>query len=111
MTARLKAPPRRKPRKSDRDATTLKISVPLIRHIEAQAKANESIDRTLRRLFGFPEEAPDRDEPEASMRTIKVSRPILEFVSERARPRESRDETLRRLLKMKPNGHKGQTGS
>jgi hypothetical protein len=77
--------------------TTIKISRKVMRHIDAAASVDESVDETLRRLLGLSDgtEKPGGVPPPNT--TIKVSK-VMNHIQQKAKPKESRDETLSRLL-------------
>lgn len=92
---------------SKRPTTTIKVSRRLMRHIEAQADPEESIDDTLKRLLKLvpaPKERPYRPPPLTT--TIKVSRMVMDYIEKESKKAESRDHTLSRLLKVeRDNGN------
>lgn len=79
--------------------TTIKISQRNIRHIDENAKPEESVDSVLRRLLGMRNNGKRKAVREfSSMKTVKVSREVMNRIRNKAKPHESRDQTLSRLF-------------
>jgi len=75
-----------------------------MRHIDANASPDESVDETLRRLLGLggAESKPAEVPPPTT--TIKVSDIVMKHIKIEAKRKESRDQTLSRLLKIDQDG-------
>lgn len=79
--------------------TTIKVSRRVMKHIEASALHDESVDETLRRLLKLATNGqPKPQGPLPMTTTIKVSKIVMGHIRDRAKAKESRDMTLGRLL-------------
>lgn len=86
-----------------RSTTTIKVAAKTIKHISDKATPEESVDETLRRLFGLKHNGSKPAVPPPPTRTIKVSRLTMNHIIKQAKPEESRDYTICRLLKIEPS--------
>lgn len=90
-----------KTKKNDRvtTTTTIKVSRRVMKHIEASALPDESVDETLRRLLKLATNGqPKPQGPLPMTTTIKVSKTVMSHIRDSAKIKESRDMTLGRLL-------------
>ena len=78
--------------------TTIKVSRRVKRYIDSKAKAEESVDETLLRLFKLANGVEKPAEVPPPTTTIKVSTLIMKFIKKQSKPKESRDQTISRLL-------------
>lgn len=96
----------KKPKKEVRvpTTTTIKVSRRVMKHIEASALPDESVDETLRRLLKLATNGhPKPQGPLPMTTTIKVSKVVMSHIRDSAKLKESRDMTLGRLLGVEPD--------
>ena len=78
--------------------TTIQVSQKVLLYVQKNARGNESVDSTLKRLLGMAPVDPDVPKKGNGRTLVKISRSTMEKLVKEAHEGESRSDTLERLL-------------